>query len=105
LLPALNEKLATDIFTTTHLLMIWMALLKHDLTDLTTDKLFDSLLSRRIVHSMADYASLVYCYSQCDRKLVDTYTLRRLADYPRKDLFNISISDISTLMYALGTLP
>lgn len=51
---------------------------------------------------MADYASLVYCYSKCNKSLIDEYSLRRLANYPKKDIFNIKQGDMSTLMYAIG---
>lgn len=103
LLPVLRQKLVEESFTSTHLVMIWMALLKHELADSNMDRLMDQLLKDRKAHTIADYSDLLYCYSKCDRKLVDSYVCQWLSNYPRSDIFNMRVEDMTTITYALGT--
>jgi hypothetical protein len=86
------------------MLKIWAALLRVKLTDSDLDRLFSDLLVDVPIMTIKDYSTFVYCYSKCSKELLTQETRRRLADYPKKDIFNIEYVDLSTLMNSISNI-
>ena len=86
------------------MLKIWAALLRVKLTDSDLDRLFSDLLVDVPIMTIKDYSTFVYCYSKCSKELLTQETRRRLADYTKKDIFNIEYVDLSTLMNSISNI-